>query len=158
MLWVAGGKCVIHRHRITATAAPRLTLPYLKLVYSISILLFITLDYHILDCQSNAKTHNTLIFPSRTEVRSRGFCDAGPLLGLKIASVRPAGAQETLGGLVFQAHNGLKCHPMRSKCLIGHIHTSCHAQTMESLVLLWDNSHFSMLKHTKHSFSPAKRR
>ena len=32
---------------------PYLTLPYLKLVHSISILLFITLDYPILDCQSN---------------------------------------------------------------------------------------------------------
>ena len=61
------------------------------------------------------------------------------------SSVANRGAHKTLAGLVFQAHNGLKCHPMRSKCLIGHIHTSCHAQTMESLVLLWDNSHFSML-------------
>ena len=61
------------------------------------------------------------------------------------SSVGNRGAHKTLAGLVFQAHNGLKCHPMRSKCLIGHIHTSCHAQTMESLVLLWDNSHFSML-------------
>ena len=60
-------------------------------------------------------------------------------------SVANRGAHKTLAGLVFQAHNGLKCHPMMSKCLIGHIHTSCHAQTMESLVLLWDNSHFSML-------------
>ena len=61
------------------------------------------------------------------------------------SSVANRGAHKTLAGLVFQAHNGLKCHPMRSTCLIGHIHTSCHAQTMESLVLLWDNSHFSML-------------
>jgi len=74
------------------------------------------------------------------------------------SSVANRGAHKTLAGLIFQAHNGLTCHPMRSKCLIGHIHTSCHAQTMESFVLLWDNSHFSMLKHTKHSFSPAKRR
>ena len=33
---------------------PYPTLPYLKLVHSISILLFITLDYPILTCQSNA--------------------------------------------------------------------------------------------------------
>ena len=183
-----------------------------------------------------AKTHKTLIFPSKTEVRSRSVWPVGPLLGLKIASVRRPGAHETLAGLVFQAHNGLKCHsmrskvpsdtsithvmpkpwnhwfyhskthtfrcsqvhfctqkneplgsniapsattvtassssvanrgahktiaglvfqahnglkchPMRSKCLIGHIHTSCHAQTMESLVLLWDNSHFSKLTNS----------
>ena len=31
------------------------------------------------------------------------------------------------------------------KCLIGHSHTSCHAQAVESVVLLSDNSHFSML-------------
>ena len=65
------------------------------------------------------------------------------------SSVANRGAHKTLAGLVFQAHNGLQCHPMRSKCLIGHIHTSCHAQTMESLVLLWDNSHFSMLTSSK---------
>ena len=61
------------------------------------------------------------------------------------SSVASRGAHKTVAGLAFGAHNGLKCHPMKSKCLIGHIHTSCHAQTMESLVLLWDNSHFSML-------------
>ena len=31
------------------------------------------------------------------------------------------------------------------KGLIGHFHTSCHAKTMESLVLLKENSHFLML-------------
>ena len=99
MLWVAGGKCVRHRHRITATAAPLvtlpyptlpyLTLPYLKLVYSISILLFITLDYPNFGPQSVAKTHKTLIFPRKTDLTRRYHCPAGPLLGLKIASVRP---------------------------------------------------------------------
>merc|ERR1712091_382433 len=61
------------------------------------------------------------------------------------SSVANRGAHKTLAGQLFQAHAGLKCHLMRSTCLIGHIHTSCHAQTMESLVLLWDNSHLSML-------------
>ena len=93
-----------------------------------------------------SETFGSKIAPSATTVTASS------------SSVANRGAHKTLAGLVFQAHNGLKCHPMRSKCLIGHIHTSCHAQTMESLVLLWDNSHFSMLKHTKHSFSPAKRR
>ena len=63
------------------------------------------------------QTHKTLIFPSKTEVRSRSVWPVGPLLGLKIASVRRPGAHETLAGLVFQAHNGLKCHPMSSKVL-----------------------------------------
>ena len=54
----------------------------------------------------DAQTHKTLIFPSKTEVRSRSFWDAGPLLGLKIASVRPPGAHETLAGLAFRVHNG----------------------------------------------------
>ena len=31
------------------------------------------------------------------------------------------------------------------KGFIGHLHTSCHAKTMETLVLLYENSHFSML-------------
>ena len=31
------------------------------------------------------------------------------------------------------------------KGVIGHIHTSCHAKTMESFVLHQENSHFSML-------------
>ena len=57
----------------------------------------------------------TMFSPGKTEVRSRTLCAVGPLLGLTIASVRPPGAHETLAGLVFQAHNGLKCHPMRSK-------------------------------------------
>ena len=38
---------------------------------------------------TSSKTHKTLIFPSKTEVRSRTDCPPGPLLGLKIASVRP---------------------------------------------------------------------
>ena len=63
----------------------------------------------------DAQTHKTLIFPNKTEVRSRSLCSDGPLLGFKVASVRRPGAHETLAGLVFQAHNGLKCHPMRSK-------------------------------------------
>ena len=80
-----------------------------------------------------SETFGSKIAPSATTVTASS------------SSVANRGAHKTLAGLVFQAHNGLKCHPMRSKCLIGHIHTSCHAQTMESLVLLWDNSHFSML-------------
>ena len=32
---------------------------------------------------------------------------------------------------------------------IGHFHTSCHAQTMESLVLPSENSHFSMLTSSR---------
>ena len=64
-----------------------------------------------------AQTHKTLIFPSKTEVRSRSVWPVGPLLGLKIASVRRPGAHETLAGLIFQAQNGLKCHSMRSRVL-----------------------------------------
>ena len=65
----------------------------------------------------DGQTHKTFIFPSKTEVRSKTDCPAGPLLGLKIASVRPPGAHETLAGLAFQAHTGLKCHSMSSKFL-----------------------------------------
>ena len=51
----------------------------------------------------------------RTEVPSRAGWSAGPLLGLKIASLRHPAAHKTVAGLIFYAHNGLKCHPMSSK-------------------------------------------
>ena len=76
--------------------------------------------------QLKSETFGSKIAPSATTVTASS------------SSVANRGAHKTLAGLVFQAHNGLKCHPMRSKCLIGHIHTSW-------LVLLWDNLHFSML-------------
>ena len=81
------------------------------------VLLWDNLHFSMLTSLFFAKTHKTLIFPSKTEVRSRSVWPVGPLLGLKIASVRRPCAHETLAGLVFQAHNGLKCHPMSSKVL-----------------------------------------
>ena len=99
---------------------------------------------------------NSLLHPKSDAFGSK-IAPSATTVTASSSSVVNRGAHKTLAGLVFQAHNGLKRHPIRSKCLIGHIHTSCHAQTMESLVLLWDNSHVSMLKHTKHSFSQGKR-
>ena len=87
----------------------------------------------------------SLLLHPRSDTFGSKIAPSATTVTASSSSVANRGAHKTLAGLVFQAHNGLKCHPMRSKCLIGHIHTSCHAQTMESLVLLWDNSHFSML-------------
>ena len=79
------------------------------------VLLWDNLHFSMLTSLFFAKTHKTLIFPSKTDLTRRSLWPAGPLLGLKIASVRRPGAHETLAGLVFQAHNGLTCHSMRSK-------------------------------------------
>ena len=75
----------------------------------------------------------------KTEVRSRAGWSAGPLLGLKIASLLHPAAHKTVAGRIFQAHNGLKCHPMRSKVssdtFIPHVmpkpwnHWFCHRNT-----------------------------
>ena len=77
-----------------------------------------TLGQHTLfDAHKLIFAPKTCIFLEKQALTRRILCEAGPLLGLKIASVRPPGAHETLAGLVFQAHNGLKCHPMRSRVL-----------------------------------------
>ena len=46
----------------------------------------------------------------KTEVRSRSGCEAGALLGIKIAALRPPAAHETVAGLVFGAQNGQHCN------------------------------------------------
>ena len=62
----------------------------------------------------------------------------------KIASVRSPAARPTCAGLVCQAYSGLMPF-YEVNGLSGHLHTSCHAQTMESFAVPCEISHFSLV-------------
>ena len=53
----------------------------------------------------------------KTEVTRRSDCDAGPLLGSKIAYVPTPAAHQMLAGLAFQPHSGQQAVLMGSDAL-----------------------------------------
>ena len=101
---------------VIATAAPDcdLTLPYLTLLHTSSLLYYITLDEPISDCQSAPKTHESSVLPrkngSTVEVTLGGSMLTWP-------QWPTPGAHQMLAGLAFQAYSGQNSPLMRSTTL-----------------------------------------